>query len=246
MGSNPYFRNYTSSTEQDLIESLVHEALKMYAADLYYIKRVQLNPDTVIVDDKLSKFEAAYPVACYIKTVDGFTGDGQFLSKFGVEIRDQVILSLSKREFKFEVLDKDSLFMPTRPREGDLIYFPMTGKLFEITFVDYKPVMYQFGSLQAYDLTCEVFEYNNELFSTGYDFIDQLFQKYVVPGNNNSPEQLEGEDGSFIEGEDGTTIAYGDDDPDTNDPGSEVTDIGWEGQTFIDYSDQNPMTSGKF
>jgi hypothetical protein len=246
MGSSPYFRNYTSSSEQDLIESLVHEAIKRYSGDFFYIKRVQLNPDNVIVDDKLSKFEKAFPVAMYIKTVDGFTGDGQFLSKFGVEIRDQVILCISKREFKFEVLDQDSLFAPSRPREGDLIYFPMTKKLFEITFVDYKPVMYQFGSLQAYDLTCEVFEYNNELFATGYDFLDNIFQTYVVPGDNNSPQQIEGEDGSFITGEDGSTVAYGDGDPDSNDPGSELTDINWEGQKFIDFTDQNPMASGNY
>jgi hypothetical protein len=244
MGSSPYFRNYNSDAEQGLIESLVHEALRMYSAELYYIKREQLNPDNVIVDDKLSKFVAAYPIACYIKTVDGFTGDGQFLSKFGVEIRDQVILSLSKREFKFEVIDKDSTF--TRPREGDVIYFPMTKKLFEVTFVDYKPVMYQFGALQAYDLTCEVFAYNNEEFNTGYPEIDLIFQSYVVPGDGNSPENLIAEDEETIGGEDGSIIAYGDDDPDTNDPGSEVTDLGWEGQKYIDYTDANPLTNGKF
>lgn len=256
MGSSPYFRNYDSSPEQALIESLVHEALRMYACDMYYIKRTQLNPDTVIADDKLSRFSAAFPVGCYIKTVDGFTGDGQFLSKFGVEIRDQVILALSKREFKFEVINNDPSF--TRPREGDLIYMPITKKLFEITFVDYKPVMYQFGSLQSYDMTCEVFAYNNEEFNTGFQEIDQLFERYVVPGNGNSPNMIMAEGGALdnfgrptetdvvLEGEDGTLITWGDGDPESNDPGSEITDIGWEGQKYIDYTDQNPLTNGKF
>jgi hypothetical protein len=257
MGSSPYFRNYDSPAEQDLIESLVHEALRMYSCDMFYIKRQQLNQDNIIVDDKLSRFSAAFPVACYIKTVDGFTGDGQFLSKFGVEIRDQVILSISKREFKFEVMEQDNTIL--RPREGDLIYIPITKKLFEITFVDYKPVMYQFGSLQAYDVTCEVFAYNNEEFNTGYPEIDKLFEAYVVPGNGNMKNQIMSEQGVLdqfgnatetdivLEGEDGQTeIAWGEGDPDTNDPGSEVTDLGWEGQKYIDYSDQNPLTNGKF
>jgi hypothetical protein len=244
MAGSRYFNNYNSSSEQNLIESLVHEALQMYSADLMYIKRQQLNQDTVITDDKLSKFSAAFPVGCYIKTVDGFTGDGQFLSKFGVEIRDQVVLTLSRREFQFEVINVDTSF--TRPREGDLIYFPMTGKLFEITFVDYKPVMYQFGSLQSYDLTCEVFAFNNEEFDTGYDYIDQIFAKYVNPGNSVSKEQLLAEDGSELVAEDGTPLTWGNGDPQTNDPGSENTDIGWEGEGYIDYTDQNPLTNGKF
>lgn len=245
MPGNPYFRNYNSSAEQNMIESLVHEALKMYSADLVYIKRQQLNQDKVIADDKLSKFTAAFPIGCYIKTVDGFTGDGQFLSKFGVEIRDQVILALSKREFKFSVMDVDDSF--TRPREGDLVYFPMTGKLFEITFVDYKPVMYQFGSLQSYDLTCEVFAFNNEEFDTGVVEIDNIFKKYVNPGDGTSFEQITSEDGFAITAEDGTPISWGEDiDPTTNDPGAENTDIGWQGESFIDYTDQNPLTGSKF
>ena len=244
MPGNPYFRNYTSPQEQNLIESLVHEALSMYSADLFYIKRTQLNQDNVIVDDKLSKFSAAFPIGCYIKTVDGFTGDGQFLSKFGVEIRDQVVLALSKREFKNEVIDIDDSF--TRPREGDLIYFPMTKKMFEITFVDYKPVMYQFGSLQSYDLTCEVFAFNNEEFSTGYPQLDNIFSKYVNPGITVSKQQLNSEDGSSLVDEQGNAIAWGEGDPETNDPGAENSDIRWEGENYIDYTDQNPFTSGKF
>lgn len=244
MAGSPYFRNYNSPVEQDMIESLVHEALRMYSADLYYIKRQQLNQDNVIVDDKLSKFSASYPIGCYIKTVDGFTGDGQFLSKFGVEIRDQVVLTVSRREFKGCVIDNDDSF--TRPREGDLIFFPMTGKLFEITFVDYKPVMYQFGSLQSYDLTCEVFAFNNEEFATGFDFIDNIFKKYINPGAGVSPEQLDSEDGFEIISEDGSAISWGDIDPETNDPVAENVDIGWAGEGYIDYTDQNPLTGGKF
>lgn len=240
---NPYFNNYTSPREQKLVESLVHEALNIFAVDVMYIKRVVLNRDHVIADDKLSKYVAAYPSACFLKNVDGFAGDGTFLSKFGLEVRDQVTLTMSIRTFSEDVIAQDSAFI--RPREGDLIWLSLDKKLYEIKFVDQKTMMNQMGAIQAWDLTCEVAEYNNELWSTGYDFLDNIFENVAVNLDENLPTQLLSEDGFAITADDGTPICYGEDDPETDDPLAENSSLESEGQDIIDFSETNPFSDSE-
>lgn len=136
--------------------------------------------DELLNEDDLSTFNDAYMIEMYVKNVEGFGGDGQFLSKFGLQINDTMTLSISMRRFTEDVgLYNEQV----RPNEGDLIYFPLNNKMFEVMYVDNKPIFYQMGSLQMYDLRCELFEYSQERFNTGVLEIDTLFNSYVLTSN---------------------------------------------------------------
>jgi len=136
-----------------------------------YIPRVLTNYDDLLGEDAQSQYNQAILVELYIKSVDGFTGDGNFMSKFGLQIRDQVVFSIAQRTFKQEVAIVTNQI---RPNEGDLIYFPLNNKCFQIKYVNNKEMFYQFGALQTFELTCELFEYSNEQFNTGIPEIDKL------------------------------------------------------------------------
>ena len=138
---------------------------------MYYIPRVIKNKDEIYGADDISEYNRAYPVELYIKSVDGFTGDGNFMSKFGLEIRDQVVFSIAQRVF-YEEVGMDSALI--RPNEGDLIYFPLNNKVFKIMFVNKFEMFYQLGALQTWELTCELFEYSSEKFNTGISEIDSI------------------------------------------------------------------------
>jgi hypothetical protein len=114
----------------------------------------------------------------YIKNVDGFEGEGDFMSKFGLEIRDRITFTVSRRSFAGEILTQESNMV--RPLEGDLIWFPLTRKMYKIMFVEHEAIFYQLGSLQTYDMTCELFEFNNETFDTGIPDIDQVYAELDV------------------------------------------------------------------
>ena len=113
----------------------------------------------------------------YIRSVDGFEGDGEFLSKFGVEVRDQITFSVALRVFENEV---GSVLRRDRPSESDLIFFPFTKALYTIKYVNKKPIFYQMGALQMYDVVCELFEYSNEIFNTGIDIIDKTYNAFLT------------------------------------------------------------------
>ena len=181
MATNFYFSNFSNTGEQDLIESLIIETIKIFGIDCWYMPRTLGAEDKLLNEDDLPNFSQAYMIEMYVKNVEGFEGDGQFLSKFGLQIRDSMTLSVSMRRFKEDVGAYDE---QVRPNEGDLIYFPLNKKIFEIMFVDNKPIFYQMGALQMYDLRCELFEYSNETFNTGNPSIDSLLDKYKTTANN--------------------------------------------------------------
>lgn len=168
---NFYFENYQSSQEQQLIEDLVIESIKIYGVDTWYMPRTLGAKDDLLNEDDLPIFNDAYMIEMYVKSVDGFEGEGDFLSKFGLQIRDSMTLTVAQRIFNQEVAANDTQ-VTVRPREGDLIYFPLNDKIFEVMHVEHEAVFYQLGSLQMYDLRCELFEFSNERFNTGYEFID--------------------------------------------------------------------------
>lgn len=178
--------------EQYLIEDLVIESIKIYGHDVYYITRTVGAKDDILNEDDLSTFNRADFIEMYIKNVDGFEGEGDFLSKFGVEVRDEMTLTVSKRRFE---LDISRFTGNDRPLEGDLIYFPMAkaGSLWEITFVEHEAIFYQMGELQTYDLRLSLFEYSNETFNTGIEEIDNLFESKETTSNT-SIEYLETQD----------------------------------------------------
>jgi len=131
--------------------------------------------DRVLNEDDTSYFDEAYLVEMYIKNIDNFEGEGDFLSKFGLQIRDSMVLTVAIRTFNAEV---GSYSDQVRPREGDTIYFPLNGKIFEVQHVEHEDIFYQLGNLQTYDLRVELFEYSGERFNTGVVDIDTRYQDY--------------------------------------------------------------------
>ena len=175
MARNPYFNNFNHAGEQGLIESLIIEAIAIYGHDIYYIPRTLINKDDIYGEDTVSEYRNHYDIPMYIRSYDSYQGDGTFLSKFNLEIRDQMVFSIAQRTFADDIAAPEGI---ERPQEGDLIYSKMLKRLFVIQYVDNKPLFYQMGALQLYDLTCEVFEYSNEKLRTGIDEIDNLETKY--------------------------------------------------------------------
>jgi len=167
--------------EQSLIEDLVIESIKIYGMDAWYIPRTNKTRDSIFNETGYGYIEypEAHMVEMYVKSVDGFEGEGDFLSKFGLEIRDSVTLTVARRSYESEVVtyrsDNSADAPLTRPLEGDLIYLPLNNKIFEIKHVEHESIFYQMGSLQMYDLRAELFEYSGEVFKTGHDFIDHNF-----------------------------------------------------------------------
>jgi len=169
MAKNSYFRDVNS--EQDLLHDLTIETIKIHGRDMVYIPRTFVKEDTLFGEDTISKFEGGVEIEMYIQSIDGFGGDGDFITKFGLEIRDTVELVVSKRRFE-ESFAHDSEI--TRPREGDLIYFPLSKGLFEVKFVEHENPFYQIGKLYTYKLSCELFKYSHEDLDTGFSEVDQL------------------------------------------------------------------------
>ena len=170
MATNPHFQHFDATNEQYLIQDLIIESIKIYGHDVYYMPRSLVNEDTLFGEDTISAFNDAYAIEMYIKNVDGFEGEGDFMGRFGLEIRDQITFSVAQRTFKN--LQLDSTY--DRPKEGDIIYFPLTKKVFEIRFVEHEAVFYQTGALQTYDLVCELFQYEDQDIDTGIDDIDKI------------------------------------------------------------------------
>jgi len=200
MATNIFFRNYDNSMEQQLLEELIIESIRQYGEDMYYIPRKLNNYDPIFGEDDQSSYESSYMVEMYIKNVDGFEGDGTFLSKFGLEIRDRVTFTVAKRVFDEEVGSSEQLL---RPNEGDLIYFPLNKKCFQIKYVEKFSMFYPLGSLPTYDLQCELFEYSGETMNTGIDEIDSLQPNFTI---NALDFVLRDQDGSILTDEDGNYI----------------------------------------
>jgi len=164
MATNPYFNFRSTASEQNLIEDLTIEAIKTMGMDVIYLPRDFVKKDNLFGEDILSKFTSTYEIEMYLQSVDGFDGEGDILAKYGLEIKDKVSLVVSQRRFRESVGDLANI---TRPREGDLIYFPMGNYLFEINFVEHENPFYQLGKNQTYLLQCELFTYSLENIQTG-------------------------------------------------------------------------------
>ena len=179
MPRNPYISLGTNS-EQKLQENLIIEALKIYGHDVYYLPRGIVNRDTILNEVITSKFGDAFKIEMYVASTDGFEGDGQFLSKFGLEVRNQIKLVASRTRWD-DLVGRFKVTEEVRPAEGDLIYFPMINGLFEIKYVAGDSPFYQLGNLPTYELTCETFEYSNENLETGIRAIDEIEEIEAFP-----------------------------------------------------------------
>jgi hypothetical protein len=171
--ANPYFQsNYFGAEEQTLADALTIESIQIHGIGVKYIPREDVALDELYGEDKLSAFNDVFEIEMYIKNFEQFGGDGDFLSKFGLEIRDEVILQVSKTRWEEDIAN-GSPPIP-RPREGDLIYFPFSDRLFEIHFVEHEEVFYQLGKLFTYEMRCKLFEYSSQRFDTGLEEIDKV------------------------------------------------------------------------
>ena len=283
MAVNKYFNNFAYAREQDLVEDLTIESIKVYGHDMKYIPRTVVKKDNLFGEDTLSTFNTAADVEMYIKNVDGFDGEGEFLSKFGLEIRDSLTLTVARKRFdqvrseklmtevgynfvqeagstktpfkRFLANTASSNFnveleegtannysiSSSRPLEGDLIFFPMVDKLFEIKFVEHESIFYQTGRLQTYDLRCELFDYSSEQIDTGFSEIDAIetentldvlqYQFDLEAGNGDGKLKSE-DDGSVIQE---FTIS-------TTDAQANNSYFTSQAASIIDFSESNPFS----
>jgi hypothetical protein len=177
MATNAYFQSGIPggrSSEQLLMEDIIIECLKIYGLDTYYLPRHKVNEDTILGEDTLNDFEHAYPLEMYMQNVTGFEGDGDLMSKFGVEIRDTATFIVARRRWDEVVARSGNAVLTTRPAEGDVIYFPFTKAFFEIKFVESTDPFFQVGKLYVYKLQCELMQYSSERFNTGISDIDSI------------------------------------------------------------------------
>ena len=187
-----------SAQEQKFIENLIVETIEIYGQDIYYVPRTIVNKDTVFGEDSDTKFESAKPIRAYVNNVEGWEGQGELLSKFGVRIEDKTTFIFSREKFKEHVDDSTTLNVEGRPNEGDLIWFPITKHLFQIMFVEAEKPFYQLGKGYVWECQCELFEYSDEEIDTGItdlDAIETAFANAITVG------LVAGGSGAFTAGE---------------------------------------------
>ena len=172
---NPFFLQ-GSAGEQSLVQDLINEHLRIYGVDVYYLPREYITEKTVIKEVIESQFTTAYPIEAYVDTYDGYGGQGTILSKFGIQELDDLSLIISKERFENYISpfikQTPNSKLSSRPKEGDLIYFPLGDRLFEVKYVEHEKPFYQLQKNYVYELRCELFRYGDELINTGIENID--------------------------------------------------------------------------
>jgi len=177
MALNPFFLQ-GSQSEQNLVQQLINEQLRMYGIEVTYIPRKFVRKDTILNEIQSSKFDDNYTIEAYVNTYDGYSGAGDILTKFGVSLKDELTITISKERFEdfispfLEAEDDNEIVLSSRPREGDLIYFPLGQRIFEVKFIEHEDPFYQLGTNYVYLLKCELFEYEDEVLDTSIPEID--------------------------------------------------------------------------
>lgn len=218
MATNPFFSVFSQENEQNLIDDLIVETIKQTGHDVYYLPRTGIKRDDILNEYSYSEFNDALPVEMWINNFSNFEGEGQLLSKFGLEVRDQMTLTVSVRSF-------EEFIQPTtnalRPEEGDCIYIPMLKVIYQIKYVDSTPIFYTLGKLNCYGLTCDLLEFSNEQFKTGLAEIDNINKPFqnVDTDNDYSLEEY-----------------------DNNASNSVIQD---ESEDYLDFSEQSPFRVGE-
>ena len=281
MATNKYFNNFAYAREQDLVEDLTIESIKIYGHNVKYLPKTISGIDHLFGEDKLLKYETAADVEMYIKNVEGFEGEGEFMSKFGVQLNDQLTLTVARKRFDQIRTEKlstevgynylqesantdapsrqfltgnshtDSIILETgttgvnnysitseRPQEGDLVFFPLVNKIFEIKYVEHEDIFYQTGRLQSYDLRCELFKYSSEQIRTGNTDIDSVETAGTL---DTLLYQLLLEDGDKLLEEEGDSLVQ-EYQLFTQDAGANNSFFQSEGESIIDFSERNPFS----
>ena len=174
---NPYFQQ-GARTEQNLLQDLINEQLKMYGVEVHYLPRKYVTENTVIREVIQSTFDDAYPIEAYVENVDGYGDNPTLLSKFGIQATNELNLIISKERWENYIQplikNETNVKLSTRPKEGDLVYFPLGDRLFEIKYVEHERPFYQLQKNYVYELRCELFRLEDELIDTGIDEIDDV------------------------------------------------------------------------
>ncbi len=205
MSRNVYFSHGTKN-EQYLVEDIIVESLSIYGSDFYYIPRTLVSKDNILGEDRLSKFKNAYSIEMYLETVDGFEGQGAMIQKFGLMMEQSATLTVARRRWDQLVGRYGQTILPTRPAEGDLLYFPLTNGLFEIKFVEHQDPFYQLGKLYVYRLSVELFQYASEKLETGLKEVDVFESLKSFDQNVNSDVDVPnsyGDNNKFLDEKDG-------------------------------------------
>ncbi len=243
MATNPFFNLYNSANEQKLLDDLIIEAIKQVGMDLYYLPRTRQAFDHMYGEDTQSSFDNAYIIECYMKSIEGFMGLSD-MTKFGYQVHDRFTFTCSITRFGQEVTERQAEII--RPREGDMLYFPMNKRLFEITLCENKPYFYQLGELQMFDMQTEVIRPSGMKFNTGVPEIDAI----QVYSNDVNDYGIKGQDGSLLHDEDGNLIIsdkYQEDQETyqkTND-NKEVADR-LANNEFVNFDENNPFADGEW
>ena len=242
MPTNVYFDTGTTS-EQRLYENLIIEQLRAFGHDVYYLPRKLVKEDTLFGEDTLSSFNDAYIVEMYLDNIEGFEGQKEMMTRFGLDMQDEATWVVSRRRFEQLISTDQNLIVSSRPNEGDLIYFPRAKKLFEISFVDHDDPFYQIYNLPVFKMRCRTFEYSSEGLNTGISDIDAIetsestdalgYQIVLEMATESGTNHLITEDGAFIVQEDYNI--------DTIDTSSDSQFFETQGDSILDFTERNPF-----
>jgi len=243
MATNFYFQSGNTSgttNEQRLLEDLIIESIKIYGHDVYYLPRTSVNQDDILGEDVLSQFDNAYPVEMYLTNIQGWEGNGELFTKFGINVTDQATFVVSKRRWEDVVgsQPEELLQLPKRPAEGDLIYLPKTNSMFEIKFVQHLDPFYQLGKFYIYSMSCELYQYSSENFATGLEEIDSSVDTL---SQNIFAYEVLNQTGGRILTQSGFSVIQETFRTNTLIPFSDTEFIENEGSDILDFSEINPF-----
>ncbi|MDB2498472.1 hypothetical protein N9X90_04720 [Alphaproteobacteria bacterium] len=173
MARNPNFRQKVKS-EQNLYEDIIIESMKIYGQDVYYLPRTIVNENTILGEDVASSFTSSYKIEMYLENTEGFEGEGDLFTKFGVEIRDEATFIVARKRWSQTVASSSNAITVLRPKEGDLIWLTLSNKLFEILHVEHESPFYQLSNLPTYKMRCQLFEYSGEDLDTGIAGVNSI------------------------------------------------------------------------
>jgi len=242
MPTSVYFDTGTTA-EQRLYENLIIEQLSVFGQDVYYLPRKLVNEDTLFDEDVLSSFNDAYSIEMYLDNTEGYEGQKEMMTRFGLDMQDEATWVVSKRRFEQLISLDQNLIVSTRPNEGDLIYFAKSKKLFEISFVDHDDPFYQLANLPVFKMRCRTFDYSHEDMATGISEIDDIetslsldalaYQVTLESGTESGTNYLLTEAGDWIVSE-----AYS---VSTIDTSSDSDYFETQGDSILDFSEINPF-----
>ncbi len=241
MSTNPVVNPYRNVTEQRLLDDLNAEAIEHRGLDVYYMPQVPEELDRVTMEDPRASYLEAIEIPVYVRSFEGFQGDGHFMDKFGVNVKDQVLLTVSASTFLREVGNGRDI---TRPREGDLIFLPFGNRLFYIVFVDKYTNFFPLGALQVYDLRAEAFEYHGQTISTGIEAIDSIVPDLTQDVFERVHATQAGEPIRLWSN--GAYWALDDYTQDMSDPLDDRDEVQDEATDILDFTELDPYSEGEF